>query len=596
MYRQGDVFFTDLPNYNFSKLYIFLILPRRSTIILKKFRNLSEEHKSMDNEIPRNFIIDFINEDLAGRTHELATRFPPEPNGYLHIGHAKSICLNFGLAKMYGGTCNMRFDDTNPAKEDEEYVNAILEDVKWLGFDFENRLFFASDYFDKFYEFAVRLIEKGKAFVCDLTQEELQEYRGTFSKPGKESPYRNRSIEENLQLFEEMKAGKYKDGEKTLRAKIDMSSPNINMRDPVIYRIAHVHHHNTGDKWCIYPMYDYAHPLEDAVEEITHSLCSLEFENNRPLYNWFVDNVGFDKPPRQIEFAKLSLTNAIMGKRHMRLLVENGDVDGWDDPRMLTLSGIRRRGYTPDIIRNFCEIIGLSKADNRVDIALLEHCARDVLKTKSKSLMAVLDPIKVIITNYEGTEMLKIENSAEVEEMGTRQVPFSGELYIEREDFLEDAPKKYFRLTPGKEVRLKGAYYILCNEVIKDEQGNIIELHCTYDKETKSGTGFTGRKVKGTVHWVCAKEAVPIEARIYDYLVIDDPNEESGYRKNPDSLKICNGVIEPAILDMTKEDRFQFIRNGYFALDPKLTTKEKLVVNQIVPLKSSFSIGEANGK
>ena len=539
-----------------------------------------------------NFIHSYINGDLEGRQNEIATRFPPEPNGYLHIGHAKSICLNFGLAKMYGGTCNLRFDDTNPAKEDEEYVNSIIEDVKWLGFDWEDRLYYASNYFEKFYEYAIKLIKKGKAFVCELTGEEMREYRGSLSSAGKNSPYRDRSIEENLKLFEEMKEGKYENSSKTLRAKIDMSSPNINMRDPVIYRIAHIDHHNTGDKWCIYPMYDYAHPLEDAIEEITHSICTMEFENNRPLYNWFIEEVGFEKKPRQIEFAKLQLTNTIMGKRHMRSLVENGEVDGWDDPRMLTISGIRRRGYTPEIIRNFCETIGVSKSDSKVDISLLEHCAREILKTKSKLIMAVLNPIRIVITNYPENEIeyLTIENNAEVPEMGSREVPFSRELYIEAEDFMEDAPKKFFRLTLGKEVRLKGAYYILCNEVIKDEQGNIIELHCTYDKETKSGTGFEGRKVKGTIHWVSAKEAIKAETRLFDYLVIDDETSETGVRKNPNSIEILKETyIEPSILECSKEDRFQFLRNGYFAFDEKFTAENKLVLNRIVSLRSSYT-------
>lgn len=539
-----------------------------------------------------NFIHNFINQDLKGKQHEIATRFPPEPNGYLHIGHAKSICLNFGLAEIYGGTCNLRFDDTNPAKEDKEYVNAIIEDVKWLGFDWQDRLYYASNYFDRLYENAVKLIKKGKAYVCDLTTEEIREYRGTLNSPGKESLYRNRSIEENLRLFEEMKDGKYPDGSKTLRARIDMSSSNINMRDPVIYRIAHISHHNTGDKWCIYPMYDYAHPLEDAFEGITHSICTMEFENNRPLYEWFINELEFEKKPRQIEFAKLQLTNTIMGKRYMKALVDSGEVDGWDDPRMLTLSGIRRRGYTPEIIRKFCELIGISKSDSKVDISLLEHCVRDELKAKSKVVMAILNPIKVVITNYpeDEIELLTIENNPESPEMGNREVPFSREIYIESEDFMEEAPKKFFRLTLGKEVRLKGAYFILCNEVIKDEKGNILEIHCTYDKETKSGSGFEGRKVKGTIHWVSAKNCVKAEVRLYDYLVIDDESSETGYRKNPDSIKIIeDAFIEPSILECSDKDRFQFIRNGYFAFDKKLTTNDKLVFNRIVSLRSSYN-------
>jgi len=539
-----------------------------------------------------NFIHNYINADLEGRLNEIVTRFPPEPNGYLHIGHAKSICFNFGIAKMYGGTYNLRFDDTNPAKEDQEYVNSIIEDVKWLGFDFEDRLYYASNYFDKFYDCAVKLIKKGKAFVCDLTGDEMREYRGTLNTAGKNSPYRDRSIEENLELFEQMKNGVYPDGSKTLRAKIDMSSSNINMRDPVIYRIARITHHNTGDKWCIYPMYDYAHPLEDAFEEITHSLCTMEFENNRPLYNWFINELEFEKKPRQIEFAKLQLTNSIMGKRHMRALVENGEVDGWDDPRMLTISGIRRRGYTPEIIRNFCEAIGVSKSDSKVDISLLEYCARNELKTKSRLIMAVLNPIKVVITNYPENEVeyLTIENNAEVPEMGSRQVPFSREIYIEADDFMEDAPKKFFRLTPGKEVRLKGAYYILCNEVIKDSEGNIVQLNCTYDKETKSGSGFEGRKVKGTIHWVSVNESIKAEARLYYYLVIDDETSETGVRKNPNSLEILKNVyIEPSITECDSNDRFQFIRNGYFAFDEKLTSDKNFVFSRIVSLRSSYT-------
>lgn len=538
-----------------------------------------------------NFIHNYINKDLEGRQHEIATRFPPEPNGYLHLGHAKSICLNFGLAKMYGGTCNLRFDDTNPAKEDKEYVNSIIEDIKWLGFDWEDRLYYASNYFDKLYDSAVILIKKGKAYVCELNGEQMREYRGTLNLPGKESPYRNRSIEENLKLFAEMKEGKYPNGSKTLRAKIDMSSPNINMRDPVMYRIAHISHHNTGDKWCIYPMYDFAHPLEDAFEGITHSICTMEFENNRPLYDWFINELEFEKKPRQIEFAKLQLTNSIMGKRHINALVESGEVEGWDDPRLLTISGIRRRGYTPEIIRNFCDKIGISKSDSKVDISILEHCVRDELKNKSKVIMAVLNPIKVVITNYpeNQVEYLTIENNPEAPEMGTREVPFTREIYIESEDFMEEAPKKFFRLTIGKEVRLKGAYFIQCNEVIKDKSGNIIELHCTYDKETKSGTGFEGRKVKGTIHWVSAQKCVKACTRLYDYLVIDDETSETGTRKNPHSVKVIeNTYIEPSILECSNKDRFQFIRNGYFAFDSKLTTDKQLVFNRIVPLRSSY--------
>lgn len=539
-----------------------------------------------------NFIHNFIQEDLKGKLNKIHTRFPPEPNGYLHIGHAKSICLNFGLAKHYGGKCNLRFDDTNPVKEDVEFVKSIKEDVKWLGFDWEDRLFFASDYFDQMYECAVTLIKKGKAFVCDMTAEEIRNSRGTLNTVGVESPYRNRSVEENLQLFEKMKNGEFKDGEKTLRAKIDMTSPNINMRDPVIYRIAHITHHSTKDKWCIYPMYDFAHPLEDAFEGITHSICTMEFEDHRPLYDWVINELDFEVKPRQIEFAKLKLTNTIMGKRYLRSLVEEGKVDGWDDPRLVTISGIRRRGYTPAAIRAFCETIGISKSDSTVDFAQLEHCVREDLKDKVNVVMAVLDPIKVTITNYPENEieMLEIENNPENESLGTRQVPFGREIYIEREDFLEDAPKKFFRLTLGKEVRLKGAYFILCNEVIKDENGKIVELLCTYDPETKSGSGFTGRKVKGTIHWVCAKSAVKSTVNLYESLIIPADNED-GYVENPNSLQVLdNCYIEPSIKNYDKGERFQFLRNGYFISDIKNYSEENPVFNRIVSLKSSFKI------
>ncbi len=537
-----------------------------------------------------NFIHSYIQDDLAGRTNEIVTRFPPEPNGYLHIGHAKSICLNFGLAEQYGGLCNLRFDDTNPAKEDVEYVNSIIEDIRWLGFDPKDRIYFASDYFEKIYECAVSLIKQGKAFVCDLTAEQIREYRGTLSSPGKESPYRNRSIEENLDLFSRMRAGEFPDGSKTLRAKVDMASPNINMRDPVIYRIAHLHHHRTGDSWCVYPMYDFAHPLEDAIEGITHSICTLEFEDHRPIYDWFVNNLDFKVKPRQIEFAKLKITDTIMGKRYLKSLVDAGEVDGWDDPRMMTVSGIRRRGVLPSAVRAFCESVGVAKANSRVDMSQFDFCIREDLKAKAKVVMAVLDPIKVVITNYpETTEMLEIENNVESPEMGSRMVPFSRELYIEREDFMEDAPKKFFRLTPGKEVRLKGAYYIMCNEVIKDENGNITELHCTYDPETKSGSGFEGRKVKGTIHWVSCKEAVKVKVRLLEPLVLDADNED-GYVKNDNSLTEVTAFAEPALLEAISSDRFQFMRTGYFALDMKLTNENQKVFNRIVSLKSSFKL------
>ena len=538
-----------------------------------------------------NFIHSYIQSDLEGELNKLHTRFPPEPNGYLHIGHAKSICLNFGLANQYGGKCNLRFDDTNPAKEDDEFVRSIKEDIKWLGFDWEDRLYFASSYFEKMYDCAVELIKKGKAFVCDLTAEQIREKRGTLNTPGEESPYRNRSVEENLDLFERMRKGEFKDGEKTLRAKIDMSSPTINMRDPVIYRIAHIPHHKTGDNWCIYPMYDFAHPLEDAFEEITHSICTMEFEDHRPLYDWFINELDFKIKPRQIEFAKLNLSNTIMGKRYLRQLVEDKKVDGWDDPRLVTLSGIRRRGYTPESIRNFCQMVGVSKASSVVDTAQLEYCIREDLKAKVNVVMAVLDPIKVVITNYpeDMEETLTIENNPENEELGTREVMFSRELYIEREDFLEDAPKKFFRLSVGKEVRLKGAYFIMCNEVIKDENGNIIELRCTYDPETKSGSGFTGRKVKGTIHWVSAKHAVKATVNLYDSLVVPSKEDEKELVENENSLIVLNNAyIEPSILLANKMDRFQFIRNGYFVADSKYFNKDNLVFNRIVSLKSSF--------
>ena len=548
--------------------------------------------------VSKNFIEQEIDKDLAEGVYDhVQTRFPPEPNGYLHIGHAKSILLNYGLAQKYGGKFNLRFDDTNPTKEKTEFVESIMEDVKWLGADFEDRLFFASNYFEQMYECAVFLIKKGKAFVCDLSAEEIREYRGDFTTPGKESPYRNRSVEENLRLFEEMKEGKYQDGEKVLRAKIDMASPNINMRDPVIYRVAHMSHHNTGDAWCIYPMYDFAHPLEDAIEGITHSICTMEFEDHRPLYDWVVREAGYTvNPPRQIEFARLNLTNTVMSKRKLRALVENGLVDGWDDPRMPTISGLRRRGYTPESIRDFCERIGVSKANSCVDSALLDYCLRDDLKTKAKVVMAVLDPVKVVITNYpEGQiEFIEVENNPENPEMGKRTVPFGRYLYIEREDFMEEPVKKFFRLAPGKEVRLKGAYFVTCTDFVKDDNGNITEIHCTYDPESKGGNSPDGRKVKGTLHWVCADDCVTAEARLYDYMMLDNPDDPSGEMiMNPESIIIRdNCKAEPSLKEAKKGDRFQFMRNGYFCVDTKDTTDEKLVFNRIVPLKSSFKIGK----
>ncbi|AWZ47560.1 glutamine--tRNA ligase [Clostridiaceae bacterium 14S0207] len=549
----------------------------------------------MDNiNTSSNFIKNIIKEDLSSGKHkEIITRFPPEPNGYLHIGHAKSIVLNFELAREFGGRTNLRFDDTNPIKEDTEYVQSIQEDVKWLGYNWSN-LFYASNYFDTMYEKAILLIKKGKAYVCDLTPEEMREYRGTLTEPGKESPYRNRTVEENLDLLERMKKGEFKDGEKVLRAKIDMSSPNINMRDPIIYRIAHTEHHNTGDKWCIYPMYDFAHPLEDAIEGITHSICTLEFEDHRPLYEWVVRECEMDHTPRQIEFARLNITNTVMSKRKLKLLVDENVVDGWDDPRMPTIAGLRRRGYTPEAVRNFCKEIGVAKASSMVDAQMLEHFIREDLKLKAPRVMGVLNPLKVIITNYpeDQTEMLELENNQDVEEMGKRQVPFSREIYIEREDFMEEPVKKYFRLFPGNEVRLKGAYFIKCNDFVKDENGEIVELHCTYDPETKSGTGFTGRKVKATIHWVDGKNAVPAEFKLYEPLILDGQNETSNFLDgiNPNSLQTVNGFVEPFMKDAKGGEKFQFFRHGYFNVDTKHSTKDNLVFNRIVSLKSSFKI------
>ena len=555
----------------------------------------------MDNETTKNFIENIIDEDNEKNTYgkRVHTRFPPEPNGYLHLGHAKSICLNFGIAKKYGGLTNLRFDDTNPSKENTEYVESIKRDVKWLGFDWDDRMFYASDYFDKLYEYAKKLIRLGKAYVDDLSGDEIREYRGTFNTPGKESPYRNRSVEENLQLFEEMKDGKYADGEKVLRAKIDMASPNLNMRDPVIYRIVHASHHRTGDKWCIYPMYDFAHPVSDAIERITHSICTLEFEAHRPLYNWVLED--WDDPegqkPRQIEFARLNVTNMITSKRKLRLLVEKGIVSGWDDPRMPTISGIRRRGYTPESIRDFCERIGVAKADSLVDISLLEYCIREDLKLKAPRLMTVIDPIKVVLTNYPDgkTETMIADNNQENEAMGTREMTFSKNLYIERNDFMEEPVKKFFRLAPGKEVRLKYAYIIKCEEVIKDEDGNIVELHCTYDPESKSGSGANAnRKVKGTLHWVNAEDAVDVETRVYDYLLKDDGSEEEGESKdfldqiNPHSLDVYHSKAEKTLATYHVGDKFQFLRQGYFVIDPD-TTADHFVVNRIVGLRDTWA-------
>ncbi len=552
----------------------------------------------MENEaISRNFIEQIIEKDIEeGHCKTVKTRFPPEPNGYLHIGHAKSILLNYGLAQKYNGQFNLRFDDTNPTKEDIEFVESIKKDVQWLGADWEDRLYFASSYFDKMYEYAVMLIKKGKAYVCDLTPDEIREYRGTLTEPGKDSPYRNRTVEENLELFENMKNGMYEDGTKVLRAKIDMASPNINMRDPIIYRVAHMHHHSAGDKWCIYPMYDFAHPIEDAIEGITHSICTLEFEDHRPLYDWVVRECGFENPPKQIEFAKLYLTNVITGKRYIKKLVQDGIVDGWDDPRLVSIAALRRRGFTPESIKMFVELVGVSKANSSVDYAMLEYCIREDLKLKARRMMAVLDPVKLVIDNYpEGQiEYMDVPNNQENEAMGTRKVPFGRVLYIEREDFMEEPPKKYYRLFPGNEVRLMSAYFVKCQSCVKDESGRVTEIHCTYDPETKSGSGFTGRKVKGTIHWVEAGTALLAEARLYENIVDEEKgvyNEDGSLNLNPNSLTVLkNCYVEPEFANADKDEKFQFVRNGYFCMDSKDSTKEHLVFNRIVSLKSSFKI------
>lgn len=558
----------------------------------------------MDRENTKNFIEAVIDKDnetgkYGKRVH---TRFPPEPNGYLHLGHAKSICLNFGIGKKYNGLTNLRFDDTNPSKEDVEYVESIKRDVAWLGFSWEDRLYFASDYFDLFYNQAVKLIKKGKAYVDDLTGDEIRSYRGNFNEPGKDSPYRSRSVEENLRLFEEMKAGKYGDGEKVLRAKIDMASPNINMRDPVLYRIIHASHHRTGDRWCIYPVYDFAHPLEDAIERITHSICTLEFEDHRPLYNWVVDEWDDpeDQTPQQIEFARLNVANMVMSKRKLRLLVEKGVVSGWDDPRMPTIAGIRRRGYTPEAVRDFCDRIGVAKADSTVDPAFLEYCIREDLKLKAPRYMAVLDPIKVVLTNYpaDRTEVIRADNNRENEAMGMRDMTFSNEIYIERGDFMEEPVKKFFRLAPGREVRLKYAYIITCDEVVKDAAGRITELRCSCDLESKSGSGANAtRKVKGTLHWVNAKDAVDLECRLYDSLLKPERDDDEGdflSRLNPDSLVVTQGKGEAGLAGFKAEDRFQFLRQGYFVIDED-TTAKKLVVNRIVGLRDTWAKVQKKG-
>lgn len=554
----------------------------------------------MANEInSSNFIRNIIIENLESKKHDqIITRFPPEPNGYLHIGHAKSIVLNSGLAEEFNGKFNLRFDDTNPTKEDTEYVESIKEDVQWLGGNWDN-IYFASNYFDIMYDKAKLLIKKGLAYVCDLTPEEMRQYRGTLTEAGKESPYRNRSIEENLDLLERMKKGEFKDGEKVLRAKIDMASPNINMRDPIVYRISHSIHHNTGNEWCIYPMYDFAHPLEDAIEGITHSICTLEFEDHRPLYDWFVKECEMEHTPRQIEFARLNITNTVMSKRKLKQLVDENVVDGWDDPRMPTVSGLRRKGYTAEAIRNFCGAIGVSKANSVVDSQMLEYFIREDLQLKASSAMAIMNPLKLVITNYpeDTSEMLPVSNNAKNEAAGIREIPFSRELYIEQEDFMEVPVKKYFRLFPGNEVRLMGAYFVKCNDVIKDENGNVTEIHCTYDPETKSGSGFTGRKVKGTIHWVDAKTAKSAEFRLYEPLILDDVEENEGKhfleQINPNSLEVLQGFIEQTTANTAKlQDKFQLVRNGFFNVDTKYTTDDTLVFNRIVSLKSSFKINK----
>ncbi|MBR0153550.1 MAG: glutamine--tRNA ligase/YqeY domain fusion protein [Lachnospiraceae bacterium] len=557
----------------------------------------------MEEVVSKNFIEQIIEKDLAeGKVKKVVTRFPPEPNGYLHIGHAKSILLNYGMAQKYGGTFNLRFDDTNPTKEKTEFVESIKEDVDWVGGKFEDRCYFASDYFDAMYEGAVKLIKKGKAFVCDLTAEQIREYRGTLTEPGKESPYRNRSIEENLDLFERMKNGEFPDGSKVLRAKIDMASPNINMRDPVIYRIARMTHHNTGDKWCIYPMYDFAHPIEDAVEGVTHSLCTLEFEDHRPLYNWVVQELEYENPPQQIEFAKMYLTNVITGKRYIKRLVDNGTVDGWDDPRLVTIAALRRRGFTPESLKLFMELTGISKANSSVDYAMLEYCIREDLKTKKPRMLAVLNPVKLVIDNYpEGQiEYLDAPNNLENEELGSRQVPFGRELWIEREDFMIEPPKKYFRLFPGNEVRLMYAYFVKCTGYELDENGEVSVIHCTYDPETKSGSGFTGRKVKGTIHWVEASTAKKVTVRLYENLVNEELgvyNEDGSVNLNPNSLTVLdNCYVEPALGEAKAVghdiDSFQFLRNGFFCVDGKDSKPGEPVFNRIVSLKSSYKPGK----
>jgi glutaminyl-tRNA synthetase len=559
-------------------------------------KNVNENAEG-DNTPSRHFIEQAIDKDLAEGVYDhVHTRFPPEPNGFLHIGHAKSILLNYGMAQEYGGKFNMRFDDTNPTKEKAEFMDSIIEDVKWLGADYEDRLFHASDYFDEMYEDAVKLIKKGKAYVSELSADEMREYRGTLTEPGKEDPNRNRSVEENLKLFEDMKNGKFEDGSVTLRAKIDMASPNINMRDPIIYRVAHMTHARTGDKWCIYPMYDFAHPIEDAIEGITHSLCTLEFEDHRPLYDWVKNECEYQNPPRQIEFAKLYLNNVVTGKRYIKRLVEDGIVDGWDDPRLVTIASLRRRGFTPESIKMFVDMCGISKANSTAEYAMLEYCIREDLKLKAKRMLAILDPVKLIIDNYpEGqTEYLEIENNKEVPEMGTRKVPFGRELYIEREDFMEEPPKKYFRMFPGNEVRLMNAYFVTCTSFVKDENGLVTEIHCTYDPETKGGDSADGRKVKGTIHWVAAQDAVTAEVRLYENIIDEEKgvyNEDGSLNLNPNSITVIKDAkLEPELGNAVAYDKFQFVRNGFFSVDSKDSKPGAPVFNRIVSLKSSFVV------
>lgn len=573
---------------------------KKGLVIYMKQNNMVDDNFNNEEKevVSKNFIEQIIDKDLAeGKVSNIVTRFPPEPNGYLHIGHAKSILLNYGIAQKYNGKFNLRFDDTNPEKEEAEYVKSIIDDVKWIGGDFQDRLFYASDYFEQMYEGAIKLIKKGKAFVCDLTADEIREYRGTLTEAGRNSPYRDRSIEENLELFQGMRDGKYPDGSRVLRAKIDMSSPNMNMRDPIIYRVARAHHHNTGDKWCIYPMYDYAHPIEDAIEGITHSLCTLEFEDHRPLYDWVVKELEYKNPPQQIEFAKLYLTNVVTGKRYIKRLVDEGIVDGWDDPRLVSISALKRRGFTPESIKNFMELVGISKSNSSVDYAMLEYCIREDLKLKKPRIMAVLDPIKLVIDNYpEGqVEYLDAPNNQENEAMGTRKVPFSKVLYIERDDFMIEPPKKYFRLFPGNEVRLMNAYFVKCISYETDAEGNVTEVHCTYDPETKSGSGFEGRKVKGTIHWVDASSAINAEVRLYENIVDEEKgiyNEDGSLNLNPNSITVLkNCYVESSVKGKAVPASFQFLRQGFFCLDSKDSSPEHLVFNRIVSLKSSYRPG-----